>query len=146
MDPISALALGCNVLDLLERGWKSAVAIKQIYDSKSGVAKETEVLLGEVNVLADVAEKLNSLGRDTNRDGSTGLDDRMKEVSTRCLSAASAIQSKIDKLRPKREKSLRSSVAAFVRMAPEKSAIEELQRELKSGQEMMNSLVITKIL
>ena len=144
MDPISALALGCNVLDLIERGWKSAVAIKQIYDSKSGIAKETEFLLGEVNVLADVAEKLNSLGHDTGE--STDVDGRMKEVSTRCLSAASAIRSKIDKLRPKREKSVRSSVAAFVRMAPERSAIEELQRELKSSQEMMNSLVITKIL
>ncbi|KAH6640347.1 hypothetical protein F5144DRAFT_589840 [Chaetomium tenue] len=55
MEPVSALALACNILDLIERGYKCAATIKEVHDSETGLLKKHEMLVGEIGTLSDIA-------------------------------------------------------------------------------------------
>ncbi|EAQ85322.1 hypothetical protein CHGG_09336 [Chaetomium globosum CBS 148.51] len=55
MEPVSALALACNILDLIERGYKCAATIKEVHDSEAGLLKKHEMLVGEIDTLSDIA-------------------------------------------------------------------------------------------
>jgi hypothetical protein len=143
MEPISALALACNILDLIERGYKCAATIKEVHDSETGLPKKHEMLVGEIDTLSDIAGALNKTHQDISK---SPVDARMREIAKKCLSICAAIQALVNQCKPKKEGSFRSAAQASVRMLLRKSAIETLQSELDSAQKMMDSLVMTKTL
>lgn len=143
MEPISALALTCNILDLIERGYKCAAAIKEIRDSEDGLKSKHEILLGETDALSAVADELKNAQQQISQ---SPVDARMSEVATKCLSICTAIEAVIGKCRPTKEKSLVSAAGASFRTLLHKSNIEKLQTQLESGQKMLNSLAANKTL
>ncbi|KAK4140131.1 uncharacterized protein C8A04DRAFT_40145 [Dichotomopilus funicola] len=61
MDPVSGLALACNILDMIERGYKCAATIKKLHDSQTGLLKQHEMLVGETDTLSDIAGEIDTL-------------------------------------------------------------------------------------
>jgi hypothetical protein len=118
MDPISALSLSYNILDMIERGFHCAAAIKEIVDSEDGLRMKHETLLGETGTLSAVAEELKMAQQLI---GQSPFDTRMRDVAAKCLSISTAIQTVTDKCRPKKEKSILSAASASIRVLLYKS-------------------------
>ena len=143
MEPVSALALACNILDLIERGYKCAATIKEVHDSDTGLLKKHEVLVGEIDTLSDIAGALEKTQQEISK---SPVDARMREFAKKCLSICAAIRALVNQCKPEKEWSLLSAAQAFVRIRLRKSDIETLQSELESAQKMMDSLVMAKTL
>lgn len=143
MDPVSALSLACNILDLIERGYECAAVIKEIHDSEAGLVKKHEILISEIDVLSDIAAALDGARHEIAK---CPTDVRMREIATKCFSICAAIQEIVNKCRPDKAGSFRSAAQASIRIFLRKSDIETLQAELKNTQDMMNTLVMTKTL
>lgn len=143
MEPISALALACNIIDLIERGYKCAATIKEVHDSETGLLERHEMLVDEINTLSDIAGALDKTQQGISK---SPVDARMREIAKKCLSICAAIQALVKQCKPEREGSFRSAAQASVRILLRKSDIEALQSELGSAQKMMDSLVMAKTL
>jgi len=138
MDPLSALSLSCNVLDLLSRGIKTTVLIKEIYSSPEGLRKRHESLVKESDTLATIAEALQQAKDDI---ADSPVDERMHEVAKNCSAACLAVEDVIDKCRPKKQNSFFSAVGASFRILLHKSDIDELEAQLKKGYDQLSALV-----
>ncbi|KFA48242.1 hypothetical protein S40293_07367 [Stachybotrys chartarum IBT 40293] len=143
MEPISALALACNILDLIDRAFKYAAIIKQIRDSETGLREKHEKLMSDTEGLSAIADELRHVQHEVSQ---APVDARMREVAMQCNSICAAIQTIVEKCRRKRERSLLSAAGASIRIMLHKSDIEELQAQLESGQKMLMSLVSIKTL
>jgi hypothetical protein len=143
MEPVSALALACNILDLIERGYKCAATIKEVHESETGLLKKHEVLVGEISTLSDIAGAFNKTQQEISK---SLVDARMRDIAKKCLSICAAIQTLVDQCKPEKEGSFRSAAQASIRILLRKSDIDTLQSELGSAQKMMDSLVMTKTL
>lgn len=143
MDPISTLALVCNILDLIERGVKCSSIIKDVYLSRDGLRKRHQTVLRECDTLSTVSDELSKARSQARQ---SPVTDEMRATAAHCQSISTAIQAVVDDCRPKKEKSLLSAAGASIRILLQQSNLEELQARLESGQRMIHSLVATKTL
>lgn len=119
MEPLTALSVACNVLQLAEQGIKSAVACKELYDKGS---------LDEHNTLDQNSTSLNTLSKQ--------LQDELKQTvgsvaSARLHSAAQDVIKSTNELRIELNK-LKLSKSQGVRRLGEAFA-KALKTLVKSG-------------
>src|SRR5271154_4492512 len=104
MDPISALSLACNVLELIQLAIKTGAIMKQIYESPEGLRKKHESLLEQSKTLETVVGGLEDVQSQISQTQSP-LDTRMQEIAADCALVNAAIKKVLDKCKPK-DKSL----------------------------------------
>jgi chromosome segregation ATPase len=144
MDPISALGLTCNALELIQIAIKTGTAMKQIYDSPEGLRKKHENLLEESKTLETVVDGLENVRSQMSQTQSP-LDTRMQQVAADCASASVAIKKVLDRCKAK-EKSLVSAAKSTFQLFLHRSDIEDLQAELDQRFQTLTSLTATKTL
>jgi len=138
MEPLSALSLSCNILDLLSRGVKTTVLIKEIYSSPDGLRKRHESLVREADTLATIAEGLQQAKGQITQ---SAVDERMLVVAKNCSDVCLAVEKVIQKCKPKKPKSIFSAVGATVRILLHHSDVEELETQLSKGYDQLSALV-----
>jgi len=142
MEPISALAFACNVLELVGIAIKTGKAIKEIYDSPSGTREKEQNLQEQAETLDTVLKGL----QDARTEVSSGpVDSRMREISAKSIFISLAIQKVVERCKPK-DKSIISATKSVLQLWLNKSDIEDLQTELEKQQNALTNLTTTQIL
>ena len=142
MEPISALAFACNILELVGIAIGTGKAIKEIYDSPSGTREKEQDLQGQAETLDTILKGL----QDARTEVSSGpVDCRMKEISTKSVFISMAIQKVVEKCKRK-DKSIISATKSAFQLWLHKSDIEDLQTELEMQQKALTNLTTTQIL
>jgi hypothetical protein len=142
MEPISALAFACNILELVGIAIETRKAIKEIYDSPSGTREKEQDLQGQAGTLDTILKGL----QDARTEVSSGpVDSRMKGISTKSIFISLAIQKVVEKCKRK-DKSFISATKSAFQLWLRKSDIEDLQTELEKQQKALTNLTTTRIL
>jgi type III secretory pathway component EscU len=89
MEPISALALAYNNLELIDRAFKYAAIIKEIRDSETGLKEKHRKLISDTDGLSAIADELRHVQHEVSR---ALADARMGEVAMQCNSICATIQ------------------------------------------------------
>lgn len=142
MDPISALAFACNVLELVGDAIKAGEAIKRIYDSPSGTSEKERDIQEQAETLDIISKGLQDA---CDKASSGPVDSRMKEISTKSIFISLAIQRVVEKSKRK-DKSIVSATRSAFQLWLHKSDIEGLQTELEKQQKALTDLTTTQIL
>ncbi len=145
MDPLSALSLSCNILDLLDLGIKTGGIIKEMYRAPEGLSKRHEALLDQAATLSTIAAGLQQAGR-TIAQNQNPVDARMKDVAAKCSAVRLKIEAVVAKCKAKKTDSVVSATSAAVRILLSRSDVEKLETELKDAFTELSSLVTTKTL
>ncbi|KAK8112911.1 hypothetical protein PG984_013437 [Apiospora sp. TS-2023a] len=119
MDPLSALSLSCNVLDLIEKAVKCALLVKKLHDGASmEIGEDAETVYDNMQELQ------------------TSMDNILAHCEEHCL----ALDKVLCKCKPTKKSSWRSAGAAAIRLKISKSDIEGLERKLKEQRTALGML------
>lgn len=143
MDPVSALALACNVLDMVDRAVTYGKTIKEIYESANGLSSKNDDLESVIQSMAVVTEDLENVQGDI---ASSRPDAKMQEIVEGCATICVATQDILTKCKPKREKSVRSAAAASIRALLNKSDLDKFQAKLEKASKSLSTLISAKTL
>jgi hypothetical protein len=140
MEPVTAIALFCNVLDLADRGIGAVRAFKELYGSTTGQTDQHETinkLVGSMNVV--VAE----LGKQLSRASAfeTEYREELHRIAAECNSITSEINAILKKCKARRIGSFWSSSRATVRSLMKKTVIESHLATLEKHRRDLNSIV-----
>ncbi|KAI1085253.1 hypothetical protein F5B20DRAFT_521555 [Whalleya microplaca] len=139
MEPVAALALFCNVVDLSERAVKLVKKAKEAYDSSSGLTKENDALLGFTGEMQKIVSKLYDSQQELQGAyaGSPEIEDELQPIGIRCHTLCSKITNTLESCRSKKQRSARKSIKATFQSFLIKSELEALQKELESEQKLL---------
>ena len=137
MDPISALSLACNVIDLVGTAINCGLTVKQIYDSVDGRLKAHKVVQGETDRMKIV---VNRLRENQSRIKVFTNDDEIQKITSRCVKLSEDLQTVLDKCRAK-HKTIWSAGKATVMSVLKSGEIDDLQKDLETCRKDLNSLI-----
>lgn len=140
MEAFSALSLTCNIFDMVERAYKGAKIIREIYNAPSGQQFRHVQLEGTLVDLRETWQELkdHSLQGSILRSGA-----RFQEVAQRSQEASDAIQTILDECKSKRPQSLRYAITTFTRSLFKQREIDEQLLKLEHSREALKLHIIT---
>lgn len=105
--------------------------------------KDDESLASSAVTLETIADKLQTAKDEINE----SLPDlQMKEVASQCSTVCTAIQTVLNKCKPKKEKSIRSATGAMIRGLIHGNEVEKLQQDLDKAYAKLTLVVSSKTL
>ena len=143
MDPFTVIGIVCNVWALFDHARTCVKIIRDIYNASSGMKKDDESLASSAVTLETIAGKLQTAKDDIGR---SWPDLQMKEVASQCSTVCTAIQTVLNKCKPKKEKSIPSATGAMFRGLFYKSEVEKLQQDLDKAYAKLTLVVSSKTL
>ncbi|KAI1467827.1 uncharacterized protein F4812DRAFT_427711 [Daldinia caldariorum] len=140
MDPFSIVALIFDVLNIVGRIAKCVQKVKEAYDSKTGLPKRQESLLGYNEEMIELFEKIqaNSEKFERLKDLSKGNDKDIEIIVTQCQNISSKIASLIIRDKPERPHSIKGAIKATTKLIFNKSKLRDLEVDLGRGKERLN--------
>ncbi|KAK0740125.1 hypothetical protein B0T18DRAFT_431491 [Schizothecium vesticola] len=129
MEPISALALACNVLDLVERGIKCGRLVCALY--RDGTTGDQEALETMVDTMGSVVVALEAAPKSANIRKVT-LDPQIDKLLARSTTLCTKLRDLIKKCQPATKGSWKTAGLAALRKAAHKSEVEALEKDLES--------------
>ncbi|KAH9900265.1 hypothetical protein F4778DRAFT_740970 [Xylariomycetidae sp. FL2044] len=143
MDPVSSLALFCNVLDLTEKAVKCVKAIRHVHSSASGLSQDQEQLDEYLKRTIAISDEIQGGNTKFAANGriSTRSDTQIEELAKVCGNISSEISAIIEYCRSRQQRSFTESARATFRSLRKKNALEELEKKLKSSQQLLQTLL-----
>jgi len=129
MEPLSALALACNVLDLVERGIKCGRLVCALY--KDGATDDQEALEAMADTMGSVVVALQEAPRNANIRKSA-LDPQIDKLLARSTTLCIQLRDLVHKCQPPTRGSWKAAGLAALRKAVHKSEVEALEKDLES--------------
>ncbi|KAI1642011.1 uncharacterized protein F4817DRAFT_363355 [Daldinia loculata] len=147
MDPFTAVGLLFSVVDLIDRTSKCVRKVKEAYDSKTGLPREQDSLLGYSEEMINLLDKIqeDSQKLEQLRDSSKNDDNSIQVVITRCHDISSNIMSLLNRDRPERPHSIKSAIKATVRSIFNKKSFRDLQADLERGQKTLHLALVSSM-
>lgn len=140
MDPISALAFACNVLDLVEKGIKCSKAVYTLY--KDGSTDDQDDLTTMAETMETVVADLQRAPIKANVRKST-LEPQIAKLLAKSTTHCSELQGLIKKCQPDAKGSLKATGLALFQKLVRKSEIEALVRDLQTCRAGLAALLST---
>lgn len=131
MEPLSALSLFCNVIDICKHTIKVYEGCREICKSAKGLRAQDEELL---KYLLDLQEILNSMRSSSSK---LNRDDLCRSVAgplNRMEAKVSAVKNIVDGFRAQKPGKLRSVFTAVVRIIQDRDPLDRALQELKQCQ------------
>ncbi|KAI1389566.1 uncharacterized protein F4822DRAFT_442791 [Hypoxylon trugodes] len=144
MDPVTAINLVCNVLDLICRAGK---IVKETYDSTTGLPKEQERLL---NFNEEIASILNDIQNSCMRleevgEASDSMDINIQTVVNRCRALSSKITSLLGRGKSEKPHSIKSVLKATGRHFLDRKKVRSLQTELEKSEKSLHLAISASV-
>ncbi|KAI0019297.1 hypothetical protein F4780DRAFT_448153 [Xylariomycetidae sp. FL0641] len=141
MDPVGAIALFCNVLDLGEKAIKVVQKAKEAYDSSTGQTKEHETVSNLTDHLSSISQGLESSQGKLMGLSSASIcpESQIQSIAATCSSITSKVASLLHRCRSPRHKSIVNSARVTVRSLWSKKELDELQEELGRYQQLLQT-------
>ncbi|KAK7911836.1 hypothetical protein PG985_014317 [Apiospora marii] len=136
MDPLSALSLSCNILDLIEKAVKCSLLVKKLHDgTPMGIGEDAETIYDTMQ------EVITALGDKNGRPLlKPRLQTSMDNILAHCEELSRALEKVLCKCKPGRKSSWRAAGAAIIRIMISKSDIEGLVGKLKEQRTALGML------
>ena len=128
MEPLSALALACNVLDLIERGIKCGKLVCALY--KDGTTSDQDGLESMADTMDSVVTGLETTRQKAHVHPSA-FDPRIDKLLARSTTLCTGLRDLVSACQPKTKGSWRAAGLAALRKVMHKSDIEALEKDLE---------------
>ncbi|KAI1741493.1 hypothetical protein F4680DRAFT_66370 [Xylaria scruposa] len=138
MDPLSALSLACNIIDLVSKAVKGVNIMVDIY--RKGLDTANETISHEADGLRDIIKDLR--GCQSQPDFNTA-DRKMQDVSRNLISQCDELQTVLDGCRSSQTRKLLSAFKASAKLVLNYGKIEQLQNDIKSSRDELFRWVAT---
>ena len=135
MDPISALALACNIIDLVDKAIKCGKTVVEVYNSVDGLQKVHKAVEDEADNLTKVVDELKFFN---SRIPLTTIDTRIQTISVEIVAYSLDLQKLLDKCRSRRPGNIWSASKATFKSFLSSSEIQQLQKKLDTSRKNLN--------
>ncbi|KAI0016039.1 hypothetical protein F4780DRAFT_714828 [Xylariomycetidae sp. FL0641] len=139
MEPLSALSLCCNILDLADRSVKLVRSFRRIYNACDGVdhGRQHEF----VQSIEGILGQWDSSERSLAQTGNTLGEDTIRDVLARIKLIHHELLVLLDTCKAKKAQSTRAAVSAMCRSFRSQGDIEEREKILEQCRQQLNSLL-----
>lgn len=137
LEPLSALSLFCNVLDLAEKGVKAVKFAKDTYGAADGIAKDHRNLLVFTMQMEDIV--IGIRGSVQTVDVLQTADEEVLKVAATCQDLINQYKSVLDRCRAQKKGSVSASTKATVRSVFAKGELENLHQSLEAQGSMLRT-------
>lgn len=138
LEPIAALGLACNILQLAELGKKTIDCIKEVYQGK----KPDEELKQGAAVLEELAKELKK----HSQPGRKKYEEILLKSAATCATAASDLGEEVRFLFENAKKgSLVSALKVTTRVAWRQRRLERLRRNLEAEERRMQTSLLAQV-
>lgn len=128
MEPLTALSLFCNIVDICDHAIKVCKASRDIYRSATGRRAQDEELLKYIGELQDI---LNSVRLSSSKLNTGNLYKSILEPLDRLEAKSAAVRETLDSFRTNRPGNRLSAVIATAKVVRGQSKLDRTLRELR---------------
>lgn len=141
MDPLSAVSLFCNILDLADKAIKAVTLFQELYVSLDGRSERDTALL---NFTSQLKEILDSLPVSHAAAGSTADSTNvlLSTVTRKCKQLASEILQIIDYCKVRKSRHCLAALRALGFAILNKRKLDDRVREMKACRDELNFLMV----
>ncbi|KAI1427092.1 hypothetical protein F5Y12DRAFT_196961 [Xylaria sp. FL1777] len=132
MDPISALSLACNIIDLVSKAVKGVVTVVEVYKSADGRSIANEIISREADSIRDIVADLQHC---QSQPAYSTADQKIREISKTSISRCVELQSVLDGCRSSQKRGILSASNACLKILVRKGKIEQLQNDIVSSRD-----------
>lgn len=129
LEPLSALALFCNVLELAGKGVKAVKFAKDTYAAADGIAKDHHNLVAFATQIEAIVTGIRESAQMV--DVLQTADEEVLEVAATCQELINQYKSLLERCRAQKRGSISASTKATIRSVFAKGELENLHRSLE---------------
>jgi hypothetical protein len=141
MDPLTTLALVCNVFDLVERGYKCAKAFKEIYEAPQG-QRDQHTQLG--HLITSMEAVWSEMQQQNSQLAQGAVDAQFQAALQRSHQVSKSMRTIILDCKAKRPGSFRHSTKAVIKSWFKETKIQAELLKLEECREALKLFVIVK--
>jgi hypothetical protein len=127
MDPVTAIGLACNVLDLVDKAIKCGKIVHKLY--KDGFTDDQEDLETVADTMETVVTELHKASN-TAKVRKSAMDPQIVQLLTRSTTLCASLRDLIKKCKPEKSGSWKAAGVAALKKLVHKSEIETLEKSL----------------
>lgn len=141
MDPLSAVSLFCNILDLADKAIKAVTLFRELYVSSNGRTERDTALL---NFTSDLEEILDSLSASHVAAGPSAgsANVLLSRVTQKCKQLAFEIQKTLNDFKVQKSRHFLAVLRAMGFALLNKRKLEDRLREMKTCRDDLNFLMV----
>jgi hypothetical protein len=145
MDPLSALALSCNVLDVITTAGKTCAFLSEVH--KAGAFPNHDELISTTSLLDKSAQALAQQLSTAPSASQTGRadDKELLDVSQKARRLASDVQKKLEALKLQTTDSPHRRLEKLVKTVLQKGKIYDLQRRWEELRKAVDSALLVRL-
>ncbi|KAJ8122828.1 hypothetical protein ONZ43_g1076 [Nemania bipapillata] len=140
MDPISAISLASNIIDLVSKAARGGAAVVEVYKSVSGLSNANEVLSREAASLRGIVADLR---RCQSQSPDNTANQRMRHISATLLQQCVELQSTLDDCRSTKRWGVLSAGRASATALLKISKIQKLQSDIVGSRDELFRWIAT---
>ena len=129
MDPVTAIGLACNVLDLVDRAIKCGKIVHKLY--KDGFTDDQDDLETVADTMETVVARLREAPKTANVRKSA-MDPQIAQLLTKSTTLCASLRDLIKKCKPEKTGSWRAAGVAALKKLVHKSEIQTLEKNLEA--------------
>ena len=145
MDPVTALTVLCNVLQLIELGAKSAKAFHEICKSKEALTLENERLDQQTKLLSTISSQLSTRLQNVAQDRLTPEKEQLRDLAGECDQSARNLLKRLEKLKVTGPRSKREDLKRWWKSRQEEGKIDEDVKQLEQCRERMDKQMLVNL-
>lgn len=134
MDPLTALGIACNVMQVISFAHEVASAVKQLKKDGSVDPKLRE----HAGNLSATSEQLNQSLSDFNATPISKPQADLRDIATKCLQTSTAMQSKLDQI----DSNGRGPIMKVFKMKWKMSELQKLENDMQKYQDGMQTRIL----
>ena len=144
LDPMSALGLACNIIQIVDFSMKAVTKFRELY--KDGVSSENRELEDMTAGLRGLQANLVTVDPTTRLSGSVFVDDQeLQDLADECCKTAHELTAELNTLKVSGPHKRRQAVQKFYRSIRRKSVVEGIQRKLNGHQKVLDTKILVNL-
>ena len=144
LDPMSALGLACNIIQVVDFSLKAVGKFRELYnDGASSENRELEDMAVRLKILR---AKLVTVDPTTRQSRPVFFDDReLQALADECCKTADELTAELDTLKISGQHKRRQAVQKFFRSIRRKSVVDGIRRKLDSYQKVLDTRILANL-
>ena len=144
LDPMSALGLACNIIQIVDFSLKAVTKFRELY--KDGASSEDRELEDMTVRLKGLRANLVTVDRTIGQSRPVFVDDQdLQALADECCKTADKLTTELDTLKTSGPHKRRQAVQKFYRSICRKSVVEKIQRKLDSYQKVLDTRILVNL-
>lgn len=143
MDPISALSIACNIVQLIDFGCEVVSETRKLYHAAGGASEDTLTLKAVTSDLTDLTKTLRSSLRTASNGALLSADaQRLEKLGAGCADTADELQELLKTLTLQGHATRWKALQATFRGVRSKGRKEDIMKRLQNYREEFNLRVV----